>query len=139
MNLAHPPRRKGTPMEPVALPLAIALGIGGVGAQAGKLAAAIDGDPTTAVTATFWQLGVTGACIVVAWFMLRRSDGRDRTAQGEVDKARANEEKARQQAYRQLELRAEAERKRADAAEDRAGLLADRLAQAFRDDAPEQM
>jgi len=111
MNLAQPPRRKGISGDGSAVPS----------------------------SATLTQLGVTGACIVVAWFMLRRSDQRDKVAQEEVTKARNAEEKARLAAYRQIELRADAERKRADAAEDRAANLADRLANANHNDEPEQM
>lgn len=125
-------------MDPVAAPLAVTIGI--MGAIIGNAVEAISGDGSAVPSsATLTQLGVTGACIVVAWFMLRRSDQRDKVAQEEVTKARNAEEKARLAAYRQIELRADAERKRADAAEDRAANLADRLANANHDDEPEQM
>lgn len=125
-------------MDPVAAPLAVTIGI--MGAVIGNAVEAISGDGSAVPSsATLTQLGVTGACIVVAWFMLRRSDQRDKTAQDEVTKARHAEEKARLAAYRQVEMRADAERKRADAAEERAELLRHRLTEAYSDDGPEQV
>jgi len=124
-------------MDPVAAPLAVAIGI--MGAVIGNAVEAVTGTDSSPTTASLTQLGVTGACIVVAWWMLRRSDVRDRAAQESIDKAHQAEERARAQAYRQVELRADAERKRAEAAEERADLLRHRLVESYTDDDAEQV
>lgn len=117
-------------MDPVAAPLAVTIGV--MGAVIGNVVEALSGGDSTPTTASLTQLGVTGACILIAWWMLRRSDQRERNTQDEVAKAR-------QAAFKQLEMRADSERKRADAAEDRAALLADRLVKMQHDEHPEQM
>ena len=118
-------------MDPVVAPLAVGIGI--VGAVTGRVVAAATGRAGDPVPTYITQLGVTGACIVVAWWMLRRSDSRDRAAQEEVAKAREAADRARTAAYKQMEARAESERRRADAAEDRAELMKDRLTDSYRD------
>lgn len=103
----------------------IALGIGMFGAVVGRAVGAIDGvsDP---VPQYVTQLGVTGVCIVVAWWMLRRSDARDQTA-------RLAEEKANERAQVELRAHLEAEGRRADEAEARANHLQQQLIDLIKD------
>lgn len=68
MNVQH--------IDPRSMPLSLAIALFGAGV----------GDATGAATNNSFleyaaQLGVTGACAVVAWFLLRRSDTREAAAQ----------------------------------------------------------
>lgn len=110
-------------MDPVVGALALATGAVSLGAA--RLTAVVDGESVPFMA----QLGVAGACIVIALFMLRRSDQRDAVS-------RATELAAHEAAQAVLHAQLEAERKRADAAEARASKFEERLIEAYRKDLP---
>ena len=126
------PRKKAT--MTFSWPAGLAVGaVGAISRQAVELAT----DPTTAGTPAvlshplaeyLTQLGVTGACIVIAAYMLRRSDQRDA-------KAAAKEAVAQDARIKLLEAERDLERRRADEAEGRAREAHERLLRAFKDDA----
>lgn len=74
-------------MEAFTAALAVAIGLGGniIGDAIERVRAADGG--TSTETSLLTQLGVTAACIVVAFWMLRRSDSRDAMAQASEAKA----------------------------------------------------
>jgi hypothetical protein len=93
---------------PITWPILGAMGM--TTATAGMAAETATGDPIPGI---YTQLGVTAACIVIAWFMLRRSDSRERESTEENRKA--------------LQDRIEAEREQRIAAQARAQALEDQL------------
>lgn len=110
-------------MDPLVGSLALATGAASLGAA--RLVAVSDGESVPFMA----QLGVAGACIVIALFMLRRSDQRDIAS-------RATEQAAHEAAKAVLNAQLELERKRADAAEARAAKFEDRLIESYKRELP---
>lgn len=125
-------------MDPLAGLWAVSAGL--IGAQATRALMEAAGETSDAMLAapSLTQLGVTAVCIVVGYFMLRRSDGRDRVSQAAEDKAQAVALETLQAQLVASERRAEQERLARERAEKRADLAHERLIALFTNERTEQ-
>lgn len=124
-------------MDPTAGALAVGGAVFSVGFTRALMRAV--GEPANdVISPTFTQLGIFAVCMVVGYFMLRRSDGRDATSQAAEDKAHKELIESLREIAVKAEERAQRADERAEKADARADEAHDRLLQVFLNERTEQ-